>query len=48
MKVNVEVSVCNWNELVIKMPSHRKPPKKTPEESPIYMFPRYTNQTVDY
>ena len=48
MKVNVEVSICNWNELKIKMPSHPKQPEKMPKESPIYVFPRHTNRTVDY
>jgi len=48
MKVNVEVSICNFNELKIKWSSHRKLPRKAPEKSPIYVFPRHTNRTVDY
>lgn len=48
MKIKVEVSICNWNELKIKWSSHPKQPEKTPEESPIYQFPRHTNRTVEY
>ncbi len=48
MKINVEVSICNWNELKIKWSSHPKQSEKTPEEAPIYIFPRHTNRTVEY
>lgn len=48
MNIKVEISICNWNELTIKMPSHPKQLKEMPKEPPIYVFPRHTNRTVDY
>jgi len=50
MNIKVEVSVCNFNELIIKESTHqiKKSPEKTSEESLVYTFPRHTNRVVDY
>jgi len=50
MSIKVEVSVLNWNELTIKEVSHSVEgvSETKVENYPIYVFPRYTNQVVDY